>query len=107
MRGVCFAVLALALAVPAARAESPGYRAAVAAFDRELTLPERMRLQVRLIAGGYTNNVPTEHLGLHVFEAIKAYQRDIGFVPTGQFTNPVAERLRDDTQSLSVGLGRK
>ena len=107
MRGMGVAALVVALTVPASvgRAEQRDYRAAVRAFDAELTLPERMRLQVRLIAGGYTNGVPTEHLGPRAFEGIKAFQYATGFEPTGRFTNPAAARLRDETQPIMALWG--
>lgn len=50
-------------------------------------------MQLWLIAGGYTNAVPTEHFSIRTFRAIRQFEAANGFAPTGRLDKAQVERL--------------
>ncbi len=91
MRQVAWVFLALLASSPAAA--SPGYAEAQAAFDGSLNIKFRQVMQLWLIAGGYTNSVPTEHFTLRTFKAVQQFEEANGFAPTGRLDKLQIERL--------------
>ena len=94
-RGLSVVALGAVLAFPGAPAMAmpPGYSAAQQDFDGNLAIDERVKLQILLIAAGYTNAVPTEHFNTHVFDAARSFQSANGFPITGRLTQRQADRL--------------
>lgn len=69
-----------------------GYTQAENAFT-QLNLDERVRLQILLTAAGYWPAVPNADFSIRLFNAIRQFEIDNGFVPVGVLTNEQAERL--------------
>ena len=92
MRRFGLALLAW-LAIAPAYAAPPGYREAQAEFDGGLNIKLRQIMQLWLIAGGYTNAVPTEHFTPHTFKAVQQFQAENGYAPTGRLDTAQVERL--------------
>ncbi len=105
MRRILAILLALAMPVGAAAAEPPGLRAAAQSFDEAFSLGLRIQLQIRLIAAGYFNGVPIEHLGKRLFEAVQNFQGANGFPPDGRFTRVEIRRLAAESDEKLVMWG--
>ena len=93
MRCLCLALIAALALTPVARAAPPGYAEAQADFDGALNVKLRQILQLWLIAGGYTNAVPTEHFTIRTFKAVQQFEADNGFAPTGRLDKGQVDRL--------------
>ncbi|MCX8255177.1 putative serine-type endopeptidase with a peptidoglycan binding-like domain protein [Beijerinckiaceae bacterium RH AL1] len=93
MRRIALALLA-ALSWPlAAHAAPPGFYEAQAEFEGVFNVRLRQLVQLDLIAGGYSNAVPTEHFTTRTFKAVQQFQSDNGFAPTGRLDGPQIDRL--------------
>lgn len=92
MRKASLALAAMLVWAPAARAVPQSYYAMQADFDG---LSDKLRqiLQLWLIAGGYTNAVPTEHFSPRTFKAVQAFEAETGYAPTGRLDKEQVERL--------------
>ena len=71
----------------------PGYPEAQAVFENTFDLKLRQIVQVWLIAGGYSNVVPSEHFTTRTFEALQKFEAENGYVPNGQLAKEEVERL--------------
>jgi serine protease Do len=74
--------VALSVADVQAQVRSPTYPEADRAF-MQLTLDNRVRLQILLTAAGYWQAVPNENFSGRIFDAIARFQSENGFVPNG------------------------
>ena len=81
------------MAVSPAAAAPRGYAEAQAEFDGVLNVKLRQIMQLWLIAGGYTNSVPTEHFTPRIFKAVQQFEADNGLAPTGRLDKVQIERL--------------
>jgi hypothetical protein len=83
MRWVLLVIAFFTMAEPAvAQRRPPGYQQAEQSFS-QLTVDERIKLQVLLTANGYWPTVPNVNFSNRLFEAIANYQRDYGRNPNG------------------------
>ena len=74
----------------------PGYDQADQAF-MQMTLDQRVKLQILLTASGYWPAVPNADYSIRLFSAITQFEVENGFVPLGIITDEQMNRL------LSVG----
>jgi serine protease Do len=83
---MCWVLLVIAVFTmiepAAAQRRAPGYQQAEQSFS-QLTVDERIKLQVVLTANGYWPAVPNVNFSNRLFEAIANYQRDYGRIPNG------------------------
>ena len=84
MRRMSLALIAALALAPAAHAAPPGYAEAQADFDGALNVKLRQIMQLWLIAGGYTNAVPTEHFTIRTFKAVQQFEAENGYAPSGR-----------------------
>lgn len=89
---VSFLLVAFGFEAPAL-ARSPAYYQAQQVFEGGLPLEQRLTVQVLLIAGGYTNAVPTARFSTRTFQAIQRFQADTGYEPDGILTPAQITRL--------------
>lgn len=83
MRWVLLVIAFFTMAEPAvAQRRPPGYQQAEQSFS-QLTVDERIKLQVLLTANGYWPAVPNVNFSNRLLEAISNYQRDYGRIPNG------------------------
>lgn len=76
-----------------ADAASRAYVAAERDFQGSLTLDQRIWTQVLLIAAGYATAVPTERFSSSILKALKKFETDNGFVPSGHLDKDQIDRL--------------
>ena len=75
-----------------AQARPPGYAEAENTF-RQLSIDQRIKLQILLTAAGYWQAVPNVDFSTRLFNAICQFEVDNGFVPLGIVTNEQLTRL--------------
>ncbi|GGC49006.1 hypothetical protein GCM10010994_05260 [Chelatococcus reniformis] len=89
------ALLALAGPATAAPGRAPaGFEAARFSFETQLTLAQRLDIQVLLIAAGYLNAVPIEGFSMRTFAALQRAAVTYGLPPTGVVTAQLLAGLR-------------
>ena len=93
MRRVALALVAGLAFAPAVHAAPYGYAEAQGVFENTFDLRLRQILQVWLIAGGYSNVVPTEHFTTRTYKALQKFEADNGYVPNGQLAKEEVDRL--------------
>ena len=74
-------------------ASPKGYSEAERTFNSELPITQRIFFQVLMTAAGGWNAVPTDRFTHRLFFAIKQFQTENGFTPTGIPNEPFIERL--------------
>jgi hypothetical protein len=95
MRRVCVLLFLMLAALPAAaQKRPPGYAEAAQQFE-SLTVDHRIRLQVLMTAAGYWPAVPNVNFNGRLFEAVKTFQRENGYVPDGQIDETQLRHLAD------------
>ena len=95
-RGICkmaSVVFGLVGASGPVLAAPPGFLQAQRAFDETFTIGQRVTMQILLIAAGYSNMVPVEHLSPKYFQGLKSFEADNGFTPNGRLNGPQVGRL--------------
>ena len=94
-RFLCSLLLLLPLAASPSWAKPAGYHRAEDAFENAMNVPARLRLQLLLIAAGYSNSMPNEDFSRHLFESIEKFQADNEFEPDGVLTPAQVRRLQE------------
>lgn len=77
---------------PAHAAPPPGYGRAAQSFE-QYALRQRILAQILLIATGYTNFVPMEHMTPRLFKALRDFEADNGFAADGILDKVEVDKL--------------
>jgi S1-C subfamily serine protease len=100
MRWVLLLVAFFLMAEPAVAQRRPaGYQQAEQSFS-QLTVDERIKLQVLLTANGYWPAVPNVNFSNRLFEAISNYQRDYGRIPNGAVDADLLDQVLGNARPL-------
>ena len=76
-------------------AGAPAFRAAWPRTDRPLSRSEKVEMQERLTARGFSTGGADGLIGPNTIDAIRGYQRSLGLVPDGYASQALLKRLRD------------
>lgn len=88
-------LFALATPTLTANARPIGYVEAAQSFQNTMSVAERLKLQVLIIAAGYSNGMPNENYSRRLFDAIENFQAENAFAADGRITPPEQRRLQE------------